>query len=159
MNTPLKLKLPAITPGPWLLQDESFNGDKARLTVFSETASRAMQKWHRENPDKPKGGFSNGTNIASAHVLYNGSGEEHGPPMIMEAEEMHTNAAACTAVPDLLEALLLAHDFLEDLRTSNPGYLAKLTLQDYARLNDLGKIPAALRKAGCTETTTVGGAR
>lgn len=69
---------------------------------------------------------------------------------IVRAEENATPAdmQLIAAAPDLKEALTELWGFVEDLQKSNPGYLGKLCLQDYARFNRaLSWAPAALAKA------------
>lgn len=59
------------------------------------------------------------------------------------------NADLIAAAPELYDALRELWGFVEDLQKSNPGYLGKLCLQDYVRMNRaLGLAPAALAKAG-----------
>ncbi len=74
-----------------------------------------------------------------AHVAARRPGEE---------EIERANAALIAAAPDLLAALKDLWGYVQDLQNSNPGYLGKLALQDYARLNRaLGDAPAAIAKA------------
>ena len=49
---------------------------------------------------------------------------------------MRSEAEWKTMALESLEALRKVHDHLEDLRKSNPGYIAKLCLQDYGLWND-----------------------
>lgn len=73
--------------------------------------------------------------------LWEGGGTKGKPEQI-------ANARLIAAAPELLSAAQKAWALLEDLRTSNPGYLAKLALQDYANLNEaLMELPAAIAKA------------
>ena len=52
------------------------------------------------------------------------------------------------AAPDLLDALRDLWRYVQDLQTSNPGYVGRLCLQDYACMNRaLGSAPAAIAKA------------
>jgi hypothetical protein len=46
-------------------------------------------------------------------------------------------AELVSAAPELVELIELVDTVLTDLRTSNPGFLRHLTLQDYGRYNDL----------------------
>lgn len=58
------------------------------------------------------------------------------------------NACAIAALPDLLSAAKKMAAFYKDLSTSNPGFLAKLTLQDYQQWNEaMIELPAAIAKA------------
>lgn len=58
-------------------------------------------------------------------------------------------ALQCAAAPALAEALRELLALWQDLGKSNPGFMAKLTLQDYARMNEApGKGIAALNLAG-----------
>lgn len=64
--------------------------------------------------------------------------------------DYHTkrDAQLGAAAPELLRALKLLWGYVEDLRTTNPGYLGKLGLQDYARFNEaMGATPAAIALA------------
>jgi hypothetical protein len=50
---------------------------------------------------------------------------------------------------DLLAACEKALGFINDLSSSNPGFLGKLVLQDYARYNEaMIELPRAIAKAG-----------
>jgi hypothetical protein len=52
------------------------------------------------------------------------------------------------ASPDMLLALQKVQAFLDDLSTSNPGYMSKLVLQSYAGWNEaMIALPNAIRKA------------
>jgi len=52
------------------------------------------------------------------------------------------------AFDELLEAAKLFWAFYDDLAKSNPGFVGKLCLQDYARWNEaLIRLPAAVAKA------------
>jgi hypothetical protein len=63
------------------------------------------------------------------------------------------NAKLIASAPDLLEALKDLWGFVQDLQKSNPGYLGKCCLQDYAQLNRVFiNTPTAIAKAeGTTE--------
>lgn len=63
-------------------------------------------------------------------------------------EIARANAKLIAAAPDLLDALKTFLAFYNDLSKSNPGFLGKLCLQDYAQFNEaLLKAPAAIAKA------------
>lgn len=54
----------------------------------------------------------------------------------------------CDTGPDLYSALKKTKAFLDDLSKSNPGWLGKLVLQDYAQYNEaMLEMAASLRKA------------
>jgi hypothetical protein len=69
------------------------------------------------------------------------------------AAELYGNAAfivqACNAHDALVEALREMVELWNDLGRSNPGFMSKLTLQDYQRFNEAPmNARAALRLAG-----------
>lgn len=58
------------------------------------------------------------------------------------------NARLLTAAPDLLAAGKLMLAFYDDLAKSNPGFMGKLCLTNYAQWNEaLLQLPAAIAKA------------
>ena len=62
--------------------------------------------------------------------------------------ENTADAALIAAAPELLDALKTLLAFCEDLSKSNPGYMAKMVLQDYGQWNQAFiKAPAAIAKA------------
>jgi hypothetical protein len=62
--------------------------------------------------------------------------------------EKEANARLIVAAPELLSAAIKLMAVFDDLSKSNPGFLGKLVLQDYAQLNEaLIEMPAAIRKA------------
>lgn len=56
-------------------------------------------------------------------------------PVAYESPCREADQRLVLAAPELLDALQTLWGYVEDLRKSNPGYLGKLTLQDYARFN------------------------
>lgn len=58
------------------------------------------------------------------------------------------NGRLIAAAPDLLKALQTFLAFWDDLAKSNPGFMGKLCLQNYAQWNEaLLQAPAAIAKA------------
>ncbi len=58
------------------------------------------------------------------------------------------NALLIAAAPELLEACKKTKSFIDDLSKSNPGFLGKLVLQDYAQYNEaMIELPRAIAKA------------
>ncbi len=65
--------------------------------------------------------------------------EEYGLQVVLSSSERLSVKVAdlrlMAAAPELLEALELLWAFIDDLGKSNPGFLGKLVLQDYAQMN------------------------
>lgn len=72
-----------------------------------------------------------------------------GPSAKDQADAMTARLALRNAAPELLTALILVNAHLEDLAKSNPGYIGKVVLQDYALMNEaLLQSERALSKLG-----------
>ncbi len=58
------------------------------------------------------------------------------------------NSLLISAAPDLLSACELMKSLFDDISKSNPGFMGKLTLQDYAKYNEaMIALPAAIARA------------
>lgn len=87
------------TPGPWGVTKEKDGGHEVR----SNTTSRLLQEWSKENPEKS--GFSKyATGICAVRPSYNGSGKEFGPHKLIGDDELEANAQLIAAAPDLLKS-------------------------------------------------------
>lgn len=72
-----------------------------------------------------------------------------------DAEREAANAQLIAAAPDLLAALTALWGYVKDLQESNPGYLGRLSLQNYEQFNQaLLLTPRAIAKATPTADTT-----
>ncbi len=78
-----------------------------------------------------------------ANILYMGNSSPKGPDAELIAEAFNvthetgkTPRQLADELKDASIALQLVKGFLEDLRTSNPGYMRNLVLQDYAQMNE-----------------------
>lgn len=84
-----------------------------------------------------------GATVAEDTVLF----EIPGSPAPMTPQQI-ADAKLVVAAKDLLEAAKLMKAFYDDLANSNPGFMSKLVLQDYAQWNNaMLKLPAAIAKA------------
>jgi len=65
------------------------------------------------------------------------------------------NARLIAAAPDLLDALQTLWAFIEDVGKSNPGWMGKLVIQDYAQMNEAYiKVPRAFARVMCKQIPT-----
>ncbi len=101
------------TPGPWEVEPRRIsNEDDIGKSVVSDTLSRALQKWHDENPDVNSGFVNCCTTVAEISPSYNGSGKQVGPWELISADEIEANARLIAAAPEMLEALVHCHDWI-----------------------------------------------
>src|SRR5438132_242018 len=67
---------------------------------------------------------------------------------VTDGKYQNANARLIAAAPELLEAGKKFLAFYNDLAKSNPGFMGKLGLQDYAQYNEaMLELPAAIAKA------------
>lgn len=124
------------------------------LDVAAGRVGEAIQAKHSPAPwfyDDGEGGeyfprvITGGDNPKSQHgIIVNSCRGDCGGTI----EECQSNAILMTASPDLLAASRKFLAFYNDLAKSNPGFMGKLTLQNYARWNEaMTELPAAIAKA------------
>lgn len=104
---------------------------KAQLKEQEDRLNKALQKYGNGHSAESHGDY------AAAVLLYESAARSSGGHLGASLKYQAADRCRMLAVaPELLEALRLLWDFLEDLGSSNPGFMGKLTLQDYGRMND-----------------------